>query len=121
MVIWITGLSGSGKTTIGKRVYKYIKTKYINTVFLDGDIIRKALNYHFGYTLEDRHASAIQIHGICNMLEKENLIVICSTISLFHDIHKMNRNNFNQYIEIYLDCKMNTLKTRRKELCRGSD
>ena len=43
MVIWIVGLSGAGKTTIGKEVYSQIKNKYLNTVFLDGDEIRKVL------------------------------------------------------------------------------
>lgn len=40
MIIWLTGLSGAGKTTVGRHVYDEIKAQHLNTVFLDGDILR---------------------------------------------------------------------------------
>lgn len=115
MVIWITGLSGSGKTTIAKSVYNKIKEDYKNTVFLDGDIIREALNGSFGYTLEERRVGARQIHGLCKMLDNEGLIVICATMSLFNDIQKLNREKFSKYIEIYLDVEFEELVKRDKK------
>ena len=53
-VYWITGLSGAGKTTIGKLLYKKMKEKHPNTVFLDGDTLRKVFGDDLGYTKEDR-------------------------------------------------------------------
>jgi adenylyl-sulfate kinase len=117
MVIWITGLSGSGKTTIAREVYKNIKSEYSNTVILDGDIIRKALNNNYGYSLSERHKGALQVSGLCKMLDAEGLIVVCATMSLFHDIQESNRKNIENYIEIYLEVDLEILKKRdRKNL-----
>ena len=49
-VYWITGLSGAGKTTIGKLFYEELKTEHPNTVFLDGDMLRKVFGDDLGYT-----------------------------------------------------------------------
>ncbi|PLY08709.1 MAG: adenylyl-sulfate kinase [Arcobacter sp.] len=115
MVIWITGLSGSGKTTISREVYNSLKEDYPNTVLLDGDIIREALNHSYGYTIEERRVGARQIHGLCNMLDKEGMIVICATMSLFYEIHELNRNKFSNYIEVFLDVDMDELVKRDKK------
>ena len=112
MVIWITGLSGSGKTTIGKIVYENIKQKIVNTVFLDGDIIRKALDNNYGYSLEDRFKGAKQVSGLCKMLHNEGINVVCSTMSLFKEIQKLNRKEINDYIEVFLDVDIEILKER---------
>ncbi|NOR57514.1 MAG: adenylyl-sulfate kinase, partial [Sulfurimonas sp.] len=112
MVIWITGLSGSGKTTIGKLVYEYVKQKNNNTVFLDGDVIRKALDNNYGYTLEDRLKGAKQVSGLCKMLDKEGINVVCSTMSLFKEIQDSNRKEIDKYIEVFLDVDIKILKER---------
>lgn len=114
MVIWITGLSGSGKTTIAKEVYQHIKKQYINTIFLDGDILRGALNHSYGYTFKQRLIGARQVHGLCHMLENEDMIVICATMSLFHTIQALNKNTFKNYIEVFLDVTIDELCKRDK-------
>jgi adenylylsulfate kinase-like enzyme len=115
MVIWITGLSGSGKTTLAKIIYQTIKTKYKNVILLDGDIIRNALGNSYGYTLSERLKGAKQIHGLCKMLDNEDMIVICATMSLFKEIHKKNKNSFKSYLEIFLDVDMKVLIQRDKK------
>ena len=112
MLIWITGLSGSGKTTISKLVYKKLKKKHQNTVLLDGDIIRNALDHSWGHSLEERHRAARCIAGLCWMLEKEDLIIVCATMSLFHEVQRLNRKKINNYLEVYLDVGMDTLIKR---------
>ena len=62
MLIWITGLSGSGKTTIGKRVYEKLKAKMLNTIFLDGDNFREILGNDLGHSPKDRLENAKRIH-----------------------------------------------------------
>jgi len=112
MVIWITGLSGSGKTTTGKLVYEYIKQRFSNTIFLDGDVIRKALDNNYGYTLDERLKGAKQVSGLCKMLNNEGINVICSTMSLFKEIQDSNREEINNYIEVFLDVDLKELKKR---------
>jgi len=116
MVVWITGLSGSGKTTVAKAVYTVVKKDFKNTVFLDGDIIRDVLNNSYGYSSEERLKGAKQVSGICRMLDDEGLIVICATMSLFHEIQMMNRQNIDNYIEVYLDVKLEELIKRDPKL-----
>ena len=112
MVIWITGLSGSGKTTIAKDIYTQLKEEYKNTVFLDGDIIREALNNSYGYSLSERLKGAKQVSGLCRMLDAEDLIVVCATMSLFHEIQELNRNKIKNYLEIYLNVDLEELIRR---------
>lgn len=114
MIIWITGLSGSGKTIIGKRVYDILKKKNNNTVFLDGDIFRDLFD-NKGYTINERYEVANKISNLCNYLETENLNVICCTISLFHKIHEYNKKRFKTYYEVLIDVEMDELINRDKK------
>lgn len=111
-VYWITGLSGAGKTTIGKLLYEKLKEKYVNTVFLDGDILRKVFGDDLGYTKEDRRKCAMRYSRLCAMLEEQGMIVICCTISMFDSVRDWNRENIPVYREIYLKVSMDTLRAR---------
>ena len=61
MVIWIIGLSGSGKTTITNKVYNEVSKKVKNIVKIDGDIIREMFSNDLGYSTEDRKKNAHRI------------------------------------------------------------
>lgn len=112
MVIWIIGLSGSGKTTIGRSLAKDLKAQYPNTIFLDGDIIRHIIGDNLGFTLEDRMQSGWRICRLCQHLDQEGMIVVCSVISLF-DVHRTwNRNNYSKYFEVFLDVPIKELQNR---------
>jgi len=112
LLIWITGLSGSGKTTIGRGVYKNIKEKHNNTVFLDGDSFREILGNDLGHTQKDRLENARRIHRMCRFLDSQGIIVICATMSLYKEIHDMNRKEIDEYFEVYIDCDFEELKKR---------
>lgn len=111
MVIWITGLSGAGKTTIGSMVYQEIRKEYPNVVFLDGDNLRDILESR-GYTYKQRFEQAKKISSLCKMLESQGIHVVCATMSLFHEIHKLNRERFEEYYEIYLKTDIDILIAR---------
>jgi len=111
-LIWITGLSGAGKTTIGSEVFKLLKIKYNNTVFLDGDVIRDILGNDLGHDIEDRKKNAIRISKMCEFLTKQNINVVCSTMSLFKEIHDLNKLNIKYYYEIYIDVNIEELVKR---------
>ena len=73
VLLWITGLSGSGKTTIGKEVYKKLKEKHANTVFLDGDAFREILGSDLGHNKTDRFNNALRIARMCKFLTNQNI------------------------------------------------
>lgn len=111
-VYWMTGLSGAGKTTIGKLLYEKIKVKYSNTVFLDGDTLRKVFGDDLGYSEEDRRKCAMRYARLCAMLQEQGLNVICCTISMFDSVREWNQENIGNYKEIYVKASMDTLKRR---------
>ena len=111
-LIWITGLSGAGKTTIGKKVYKILKENFNNCVFLDGDILREMFNNDLNYDKADRLKNAVRLSKLCEFLTSQNIHVICSTMSLFKEIHEMNRKNIKNYYEIFIDVEISELIKR---------
>ena len=114
-VYWITGLSGAGKTTIGKLLYEELRKDYPNTIFLDGDILRKVFGHDLGYEREDRIKCAMRYARLCDMLERQNINVICCTISMFHCVREWNHENIHNYHEIYIKATMKTLQERNQK------
>lgn len=98
---WITGLSGAGKTTIGKKLYEYLSQKEKNVVFLDGDILRQVYN-DSDYTLNGRKKLAFQHGRLCRMLNSQGIDVVICVIAMFDDCREWNRNEIENYREIYL-------------------
>ena len=82
MVIWIVGLSGSGKTYLSKKLYNQIKGKKI---LVDGDIVRKYITYNLKYSKSDRKKNSLLISNLCKFLESQRFTVICSILSIFTD------------------------------------
>jgi cytidine diphosphoramidate kinase len=113
-LIWITGLAGSGKTTIGRAVYDTLKKQQPNTVFIDGDIFREITGNTAGHTREERFKVAMQIARLCKMLVSQQINVVCTTISLFKEVHEFNRKNNESYFEVFVDCSMDELMRRDK-------
>lgn len=111
-VYWITGLSGAGKTTIGKLFYEQMKGKYPNTVFLDGDTLRSVFGDCFGYTQEERRKCAMCYARLCAMLQEQGMNVVCCTISMFDSVRNWNREYIGGYKEIYVKVSMETLRAR---------
>lgn len=111
-VYWITGLSGAGKTTIGKLLYEKIKERYPNTVFLDGDMLRKVFGDDLGYSREERKKCAMRYSRLCAMLQEQGMNIICCTISMFDSVREWNRENIPHYKEIYVKVTMDTLMVR---------
>lgn len=120
-VYWITGLSGAGKTTIGKLFYNNLKKKYPNTVFLDGDILRQVFGDDLGYTRDERIKCAMRYSRLCDMLQQQDLNVICCTISMFDHIREWNRNHIAGYYEVYVKTSPDVLAKRdQKGLYSGN-
>lgn len=109
MVIWIIGLSGSGKTYLAKQLIKKINGKKIH---IDGDEVRKFLTYKLGYSERDRKKNSLIISDLCAYLEQKKFTVVCSILSIFNDHQQNNRIKYQKYFQIYL--KSNFLKISKR-------
>lgn len=114
-VYWITGLSGAGKTTVGRLLYERLKANKEKVIFLDGDILREVFGDDLGYTIDDRHRCAMRYSRICRMLSLQGMDVVCCTISMFDDVRAWNRENIAKYKEIYLKEDKDTLYQRNQK------
>lgn len=114
MVIWLTGLSGSGKSAIGRLIYDMWRRQAPNTVMVDGDRIREILGREDeqSYTLEGRREVAERIASLCAWLDGGDINVVCCTISLFAELHERNRRRFSRYFEVYIDVPREVLHRR---------
>ena len=95
-VYWITGLSGAGKTSIGKLFFKKIKQEEPNTIFLDGDELRLILNVDPSFSMENRLALSYIYSKLCNLFANQKLNVVIATISMFEEIRAWNKKNKSQ-------------------------
>lgn len=111
-VYWLTGLSGAGKTTIGRLWYEKLKSEGENAVFLDGDELRQVFGDDLGYTEADRRKSAMRNARLCALLGKQGLTVVCCTISMFDSVRAWNRENIPGYFEVYIKASVETLRCR---------
>lgn len=111
-VYWITGLSGAGKSTLSAKLKDHLRSAHHSVMLLDGDSLRWVYGDQFGHTRDERLRCALQNARLCKLLSDQGHDVICATISLFHECHQWNRSNFNHYIEILLECSVETLKKR---------
>lgn len=112
MVIWLVGLSGSGKTTIGNLLYESIKSNEANTVLIDGDVIRDLLetnNPDKDYSVGARRKNAEFIVKLCQWLDSQNINVVCNILCIFDEILIQNRVIYSNYFEIFLDVPFETL------------
>tara|TARA_Y100000996_G_C22477839_1_gene624920 strand:+ start:107 stop:610 length:504 start_codon:yes stop_codon:yes gene_type:complete len=112
MVIWIIGLSGSGKTYLSKKIFKKLKGKKI---LIDGDTVRKYLTYNLKYSLNDRKKNSQLISDLCKFLESHGFTVVCSILSIFNEHQKQNRKKFENYYQIYIKTKLSKLKERNNK------
>ena len=113
MVNWFIGLSGAGKTTIGTKVYNKFKINCPNTVYIDGDLVRESFQSDFGYDISGRRKNGEFIYSLCKYLDKQDIHVICSVLSIFPDIQKRARSNFNNYFQVYVNVPYDILAKER--------
>jgi adenylylsulfate kinase-like enzyme len=114
-VIWITGLSGAGKTTLARELIQRLQECESQPILLDGDILRNLLqvseNVLDSHSRKARIKLALKYAQMCRLLSDQGFIVVIATISMFDELYAWNRENITNYFEVYL-------KVPLDELCR---
>ena len=114
MIIWLTGLSGAGKSTIASRLEQEIQAAGKHTYLLDGDNLRHGLNRDLGFTLEDRVENIRRVAEVAQVMVDAGLIVIAALISPLRSQREMARSLVpeGEFFEIFIDAPLKVCESR---------
>lgn len=110
-VIWFTGLSGSGKTTIAKRLHEKLLAKGLRVERLDGDQLREILP-GTGFSKEDRDAHVKRVGLLASMLQKNGIFVIASLVSPYREARSFVRDLCDRFVEVYTSTPLEECEKR---------
>lgn len=113
-VVWFTGLSGSGKSTISVEVEYQLHQMGIRTYRLDGDNIRHGLNKDLGFSSDDRTENIRRIGEVAKLMVDAGMIVLSAFISPYQEDRDQIREQLddNEFIEVYVDARLKTCEAR---------
>jgi bifunctional enzyme CysN/CysC len=102
-VIWITGHSSAGKTTVAQRLQHLLKEQSANCIFLDGDDLRTILSEKFGYSRSERLELAKSYIQLASHLSSQGFVVVISAVAMFDEIFAWFKQNVAKPMLVYLD------------------
>lgn len=111
-VVWLTGLSGCGKTTIARTIEDALKSMNRSVVVLDGDEIRKHLNPDLGFSKRDRELNIERVAYLSHILSRSGIITIVALISPFRTSRDYARKLIGDFVEVWVKCSLETCKRR---------
>jgi bifunctional enzyme CysN/CysC len=111
-LIWITGYSGAGKTTVAQLVNKKLQKLNVTNVLLDGDEIRSILGERYGHELDERKKLAYVYGRLCKIISDCDITVVIATVSMFETVRLENRASHSRYLEVYLEVPFEIRKER---------
>ncbi|HEY1894650.1 MAG TPA: adenylyl-sulfate kinase [Terracidiphilus sp.] len=110
--LWLTGMSGAGKTTISSILEEWLRAQGIRVERLDGDEVRKHLSQGLGFSREDRDENVRRIGFVARLLSRNGVVAIVAAISPYRAARLEVRSAIGTFIEIHVDCPMDVLITR---------
>jgi bifunctional enzyme CysN/CysC len=111
-VLWFTGLSGSGKSTIADEVFKKLKKQNIDCERLDGDIVRKNLTNDLGFSPIDRNENIKRASYVAGLLSRHGVVVLATFISPYRKSRQIAKRNAKNFIEIFVDSPLEVCEAR---------
>jgi adenylyl-sulfate kinase len=124
-VLWMTGLSGSGKTTIAMLLETELRNRGLKVERLDGDIVRQHLTRDLGFSKEDREKNIERVTFVAKLLSRNGVACICSFISPYQSIRDRVRVETTNFIEVFVDASLDAvierdIKGLYKEALKGN-
>ena len=111
-VLWMTGLSGAGKTTIALVLEKTLKERGVRIERLDGDVVRESLTRDLGFSKEDRAKNIERITFVAKLLSRNGVGCICSFISPYQSVRDHVRANTTNFLEVFIDAPLDIVIDR---------
>ena len=114
VVVWFTGLSGSGKSTIANRLEQRLHSLGVHTSLLDGDNVRHGLNHDLGFTETDRVENIRRVAEVSRLMVDAGLVVLVSFISPFRTERELAREKAGdgRFVEVFVDTTLEAAEAR---------
>ncbi len=110
--VWLTGLSGSGKTTIAHQLAPALRARGRAVEILDGDVVRTHLSKGLGFSRGDRDTNILRIAFVCALLTKHGVAVISAAIAPYAEARARAREMIGDFVEVYVQASLEEV-TRR--------
>jgi len=113
-VVWLTGLSGSGKSTIGKKLEERLFERDCQTMLLDGDNVRHGLSGDLGFSPNDRKENIRRVGEVARLFFEQGNVTLCTFISPYQEDRDRARNlvDDDRFFEVHVDCPLEVCKER---------
>jgi adenylyl-sulfate kinase len=115
-VLWLTGLSGAGKTTLAKRLVPELRARGLRVEVLDGDEVRTNLSKGLGFSREDRDTNVRRIGYVARLLARNGVAAVTAAISPYLDVRGEVRRAVEgdgaDFVEVYVECPLQVLTER---------
>lgn len=102
-VIWVTGYSAAGKTTVSRKLEMLLREDGVKTIFLDGDDLRSIFANRWGYERDDRVELAKVYFRLCSHLAAQGFTIIIAAVAMYDEVREWLKENVANSLEIYLD------------------
>lgn len=112
VTVWLTGLSGAGKTTITEALQQKLIEEGYDFEVLDGDIVRTNLTKGLGFSKEDRDENIRRIGFVSNLLTRHGVIVLVSAISPYREIREEVREKIGNFVEVFVNAPLSVCEDR---------
>lgn len=112
MVVWLTGLSGAGKSTIADAMVRIIKPHLPSLVWIDGDVIRDLFGAGLGFDEQARKMQIGRLQRLAHFLARQDIPVIVSALYAHPDLMQWNRDHLAGYFEVYVNTPLATVISR---------
>jgi adenylyl-sulfate kinase len=110
--LWLTGMSGAGKSTISDQLMARFHEAGAKVELLDGDIVRTNLSQGLGFSREDRDTNIRRIGFVAELLSRNGIIVIVAAISPYRETREEVKAKIGNFLEVFADCPVEVLAER---------
>jgi adenylylsulfate kinase len=111
--LWLTGLSGAGKTTLAAGLLEALNARGHRVEVLDGDEVRKNLSSGLGFSRQDRDTNVRRIGYVARLLSRNGIVAIAAAISPYRETRdEVRREHDAAFVEIFVDCSLDALMRR---------
>jgi len=112
LTVWLTGLSGAGKTTINEAVYTELLARGIRAEVLDGDIVRKHLSRELGFSRVERDENIRRIGFVAQLLARNGVVALVSAISPYRGVREEIRAGVGNFLEVFVNAPLDVCERR---------